>query len=52
MRLWGERFIFVTARMQRMMSWQAKLLIYEMASAPEVKETLANHLSMTESLKR
>src|SRR4029450_871700 len=51
-RMWGERFIFITGRLQRMMSWQAEMFVYELALSPEVKQTLANHQSMADGVRR
>jgi hypothetical protein len=49
-RLWGERFMFITGRMQRMMSWQAEQFVYELSTTDEVKQILANHKLMAEGV--
>jgi hypothetical protein len=51
-RMWGERFLFITGRLQRMLSWQAELLTYELAAMPEVKEVMADHRLMAEATQR
>jgi hypothetical protein len=51
-RVLGERMMFLTARLPRVMSWQAELFVYEMAVTPEIRNTLANNESMTQSMRR
>jgi hypothetical protein len=51
-RLWGERFLFLTGRLPRIMSWQAELLAYELTATPELQQTLKNHTAMTDAVKQ
>ena len=51
-RMWGERFMFITGRMQRMMSWQAEQFVYELSTTAEMKQTLANHQMMADGVRR
>ena len=50
--MWGERFVCITGRLQRMMSWQAEMFVYEMALTPEFKEVIGNHQVMAEGVRR
>lgn len=49
-RLFAERALFLAGRMPLLMSWQAELLAYDLALAPEVQQSLKNMQSVSASI--